>query len=395
MRQSEAKFKHIYLSFTVIGFSTILIYTFLHWLLVIRFGVFALKDKDADFLIPGIAGLVLPQLLLFPKLRQLKAYKATSRDPMMLLLMVGGFTFAIPICIAQNYLESATGKLTRLDSMSQVHYLPPTKYYTVRQMYPNKNMAHIKVIFSVSGKGNVNFNMDAYTAVPVFDRIYPDTNRIAAMRNRNPKALVIINDTLRNMQVLKKLPADSVRMMRYVNPSMVMPKYGDSGKYGALAVVTWRYKFKREPAVIKIAPAAWFVLKYHKTVSNNLTVAEKNEEFAFFARTCNATFKDEPLTKFTYLARLSDDDEVANYQAAINSRNDVAEGEQTMLSPVYEPFENRNGNRLLWIFVSSIIGLTFYGALLELFRFKNLRGLEMRLLKKEHKSDEQETALKE
>jgi hypothetical protein len=37
--------------------------------------------------------------------------------------------------------------------------------------------------------------MDAYTAVPVFDRIFPDTNRIAAMRNRvNPKTLVIIND---------------------------------------------------------------------------------------------------------------------------------------------------------------------------------------------------------
>ncbi|WP_426584798.1 hypothetical protein [Mucilaginibacter sp. R-33] len=152
MRQFKAKFKYIFLPFVFIGLCTIIIYTFLHWLLLIRFNVFTLKDKDADFLIPGIVGLVLPQLLLFPKLRQLKAYKATSRDPITILLMVGGFTFAVPICIAQNYLESATGKLTRLDSISEVHYVPQTKYYTVKQKYPNKHMAHFKVILLLAVK---------------------------------------------------------------------------------------------------------------------------------------------------------------------------------------------------------------------------------------------------
>jgi hypothetical protein len=271
--------------------------------------------------------------------------------------------------------------------MSEVHYLPSTKYYTVRQLYPNKNMAHFKVIFSVSGKNNVDFNMDAYTAVPVFDRIYPDTNRIAAMRNRvNPKTLVIINDSLSNMSFLKKLPADSVRMMRYVNPSMVMTKYGDAGKYGALAVVTWKYKFKKPPAIIKIAPAAWLVLKYHETVSNSLSLAEKNKEFALFARNCNVTFKHEPLSKFVYLARLPDDDEVANYLAAINSRDDVAMGEQTMLSPVYEPFEKRNGNKLAWIAGSFTIGATLFLLLLQLFRIKNLDDFEEGMFEKWRKN---------
>ncbi|MFC0515743.1 hypothetical protein ACFFGT_16095 [Mucilaginibacter angelicae] len=377
MKQFKAKFKLIFLPFVFIGFCTVIIYTFLHWLLLIRFNVFTLQDKYADFFIPGAIGLVLPLALLFQKLRRLKPYKTRLHDPITFLIMVGGFTFAVPICISQKYLASATGKLTYLDSMSEVHYLPPTKYYTVRQMYPNKNMAHIKVIFSLSGKNNSDFNMDAYTAVPVFDRIYPDTNRIATMRNRvNPKTLVIINDSLSNMSFLKKLPADSVRMMRYVNPSMVMTKYGDAGKYGALAVVTWKYKFKKPPAVIKIAPAAWFVLKYHETVNNSLSLAEKNKEFTLFARNCKATFEHEPLTKFVYLARLPDDDDVINYLAALNSRDDVAMCEQTMLSPVYEPFEKRNGNKLAWIAGSFTIGAALFLLLLQLFRIRNLDDFE-------------------
>ncbi|QEM07973.1 hypothetical protein DIU31_032375 [Mucilaginibacter rubeus] len=383
MRQFKAKFKYIFLPFVFIGLCTIIIYTFLHWLLLIRFNVFTLKDKDADFLIPGIVGLVLPQLLLFPKLRQLKAYKATSRDPITILLMVGGFTFAVPICIAQNYLESATGKLTRLDSISEVHYVPATKYYTVKQKYPNKHMAHFKVIFSVSGKNNVDFNMDAYAAVPVFDHVFPDTSKIAVMRNRvNPKTLVIINDTLRNMLFLKKLPADSIMMMRYVNPTMVMPKYGEAGKYGALAVVTRSYKFKIKPIIPKIEPAAWFVFKYHKTISNSLSTSEKNFYFSQFAKDCDTAFKYKPLNKFIYLARLPNDDEVANYEAAINSRDDVAEGEQTMLSPVYESFEKRNGNKLAWIGGSFTIGATLFLLLLGLFRIKGLDNFEKRMFEK-------------
>jgi hypothetical protein len=188
------------------------------------------------------------------------------------------------------------------------------------------------------------------------------------------------------MSFLKKLPADSVRMMRYVNPSMVMTKYGDAGKYGALAVVTWKYKFKKAPAVIKIAPAAWFVLKYHETVNNSLSLAEKNKEFTLFARNCKATFEHEPLNKFVYLARLPDDDDVTNYLAAINSRDDVAMGEQTMLSPVYEPFEKRNGNKLAWIAGSFTIGATLFLLLLQLFRIRNLDDFKEGMFEKWGKS---------
>jgi hypothetical protein len=387
MRQFKAKFKLIFLPFVFIGFCTVIIYTFLHWLLLIRFNVFTLQDKYADFLIPGAIGLVLPLALLFQKLRRLKPYNSRHRDPITFLIMVGGFTFAVPICISQQYLISATGKLTRLDSISEVHYLPPTKYYTVYHAYPNKHMVHVKMILSVSGKNNVDLNLNAYAATPVFDRVFPDTNQIAAMRNRvNPKTLIIINDTLSTMVFLKKLPADSIMMMRYVNPTMVMPKYGDPGRYGALAVVTRSYKFKTKPIIPKIEPAAWFVLKYHKTISNNLSANEKKSYFNQFAKDCETDFKYKPLNKFVYLARLPDDNDVANYQAAINSRDDVAEGEQTMLSPVYEPFEKRNGSKPAWIAGSFTIGATLFLLLLQLFRIKNLDEFEEGMFEKWGKS---------
>ncbi|MEO3408280.1 hypothetical protein AAFN85_30475 [Mucilaginibacter sp. CAU 1740] len=306
---------------------------------------------------------------------------------MVALIMFGCLVVVFPLALSQQYMATATGKLTKLDSMSQVHYVPSTKYYTVKKYYPSKGLVHIKMHFYVSGKNNADFNMDAYTAVPVFDRVYPDTNRITIMRNRvNPKTLVIVNDTLSNMPALKKLPADSVWMMRYINPTMVMPKYGDAGKYGALAVVTKSYKFKKGPPTNKIAPAAWLVFKYHKAISNNLKPDEKQVQFIQFTKHCEADFKKEPLNKAIYMARLPYDDETAIYLEAINSREDVVYGEHTLLSPVYTSFNKRNGNKLALIIGLFFLTSAFFLLMLELaFKVDYQYGVQLGIFKERKK----------
>lgn len=382
----KAKFKLFFLPFLFTGFGIVAVYTFLHWLLFIQFQVFDWEDEYVEFIIPIITAPFLLGALLYRRFRMLRVINAKKRAPTTFLIMVGCFSVCAPMVISQKYMVAATGKLTSLDSMSELHYVPPTKYYTVRQFYPSKRLLHYKIITYVSGKNNTDLNFVDYNAVPVFDHIYPDTSRIAAMRNDvNPKTLVLINDTLSNMSVLKKLPADSVWMMRYINPSMVMPKYADAGKYGALAVVTRSYKFKNPLPITKIEPAAWLVFKYRESISNNLPFVEKKARLMQFAKHCDTMFRNVQLTNFVYLARLPNNkNDISAYDKAINSHNDVVEGEQIMLSPVYESFENRNGNRLALIIGIFTIGSALFLLILQgFFRVRYNDGLKAGVFKKD------------
>lgn len=386
MIQFKAKLRLVFFPFVGITFGVILLYTFLHWFFLDKLADLGLQDKHTDVIGPMVLSLVVSFVCLFPKRKKIVP-RVTGKQPIVVLIMFGSLAIVFPLAFAQQYMATATGKLTKLDSMSDVHYVAPTKYYTVKKYYPSKGLVHVKMRFYVSGKNNTDFNMDAYTAVPVFDRVYPDTNRIAAIRNRaNPKILVLVNDTLSNMTALKKLPADSVWMMRYVNPTMVMPKYGNAGKYGALAVVTKSYKFKKGPPINKIAPAAWLVFKYHKDVSNSLKPAEKQAQFTQFVKRCEADFKKEPLNKAIYMARLPNDDEPAIYLEAINSREDVEFGERTLLTPVYASFDQRNGNKLAEIIISFIAGLVLFLLTLEFaFRIDYEYGLQLGIFKERKK----------
>jgi len=197
--------------------------------------------------------------------------------------MIAWIIIAIPNTLAQQYLITATGKLTALDNIGQINRFPKTKYYSAKCYYINKRLVHVKTIFNITGKNRADFAMTIFAPVPVFDHPFPDTNKIAAIRNgANIETLVIINDTISTMARLKKMPADSIRLMKFMNPSFVMPKYGDAGKYGALAVVTMGYKITWKVPVVKISPVLWLAIKYSKIISNRLSLSDKKNHTRSF-----------------------------------------------------------------------------------------------------------------
>jgi hypothetical protein len=355
--QFPPKFKLIFLPYLIIAISTIVLYTFLNWLLIIKFNLFKVDDSIVSIIMP----LVLPWapilIWLRPRIKMLRLKKGYRKDPVFWILFVNGLSIAIPLVIAQAYIITATGKLTRLDYIEEIQNTPKTQFYTAEHFYINKNMAHVKVVFTVSGKSNSDFDMAIYASVPVFNQIFPDTNKIADIRNNaDAKALVIINDTLSNRTRLKRLTADSIRMMRYVNGSLVMPKYGDTGKYGAILIITRNFKFKVKPPVTKIEPVIWLAVKYTKTISNSLSRAEKDERYKNFAWKSNADFMHKHLDKFVYLAQLPYNKDLKIFTDAITSKDDVIGDDPIILSPVYTAFADRNGDKLAWIFAAFAIG---------------------------------------
>jgi len=379
MHQFKLKLKLIFLPYLLIAFFTIFIYNFLYWLLIIRIKALVIDEKWGNFFIPLALAFIPLVIWLRPRIKLLKLNFTGRRDPVFLLIMLTGFTIVIPTIVGQFYLETATGKLTPLDSIGLISELPATKYYTVRHFYINKRLVHVKPVFTVSGKGRTDFNMSLYAVVPIFNHIYPDTNKIAAMRKAvNPQTLVLINDKISTMDYLKKLPADSIRLMRYVNPSLVMPKYGKLGKYGALAIVTRSYKLATEPAFSKFMPVAWLAVNYSKSINNSLSPAAKDLQFKQFLAHCDTDFRRKRLDKFIYLGRFRDSsDDLRHDIEAVKTKDDFVGTEAPIiLFPSYEPFSERNGNKLAWISWTFAIGSIIFLLVLMCYRLRNIKNIE-------------------
>ncbi len=367
------KLKLIFVPFLIIAISTIVLYTFLNWLLIIKLNLFKIDDSIIDFLIPIFLPWIPNLIWLMPRIKLLRLKQGYRKNPVFGVLVINCLAISIPLILAQQYIVTATGKLTELNYIGEIHDSPTTKYYTARHFYINKNMVHVKTSLYVANKSR-DFDMDIYACVPVFNALFPDTNKIAAIRNSaDPKALVFIDDTLSTMSRLKRLTADSIRMMHYLNPSLVMPKYGDAGKYGAIAVITKSFKFPIKPPVTKISPVAWLAIRYSSTVSNSLSQKEKQQSFKDFLRKTNYDFINKQLDKFVYLSRLPYNQQLRSYTAAIKSRDDVDElyGDPIILSAEYTPFAERNGNKLAWTLAVLSIGSAIFLIILFLTPLNN------------------------
>lgn len=157
----------IYLPYLLIAVCLISGYTFLHWLLFIRFHVFSLDEEVLNLWLP----IALPWLPLYfwlkPRIKGL-VFKKTARDPLSILIFFASIAIVAPTIIAQYYLETASGTLTQLSDINQIENQNPTKYYTITNIYLDKRDIGVQSTFDVSGRYNESFNMHIYIAVPIF-----------------------------------------------------------------------------------------------------------------------------------------------------------------------------------------------------------------------------------
>lgn len=287
-------------------------------------------------------------------LKLLKLNTSGRRDPVTGILFVNWIAIMIPVFVAQSYMSTAIGKVTNLVLLGEIKNYEPTKYYTVEHYYINKNYLHVKTTFSISGKGNTDYNMNVYECIPVFDKLFPDTNRVAAIRNGvDQRVLVFINKKISSMDSLKRLPADSISYMKYYP---YLNKFGNAGKYGALVVYTKSYKFKKPLPLVKISPSGWLAIEHSKTISNSLSLEEKQSAFKDFIRQLSLTYIKTNFNGFKYLSRLPNTSRSINFTMTVISRGDVTDPNPVILSPHYDNFEDRNGNKLSWFFGALAIG---------------------------------------
>jgi membrane associated rhomboid family serine protease len=77
----------------------------------------------------------------------------------------------VPTIIAQEYLVTTTGKLTELNTITEINHSAPTKYYTLKSHFIVKEIHGVHSTFEITGKNNDNFVMHIYFATPIFEDV--------------------------------------------------------------------------------------------------------------------------------------------------------------------------------------------------------------------------------
>jgi len=150
-------------------------YTFLHWILFIELELFQLKEIITNFVIPFVLTGLAAWFLLRPrfKILNLEAKRGNWRDFYSFIMWIA---LTIPVIIAQEYIVSATGKLSELNSINEINKTTKSKFYTLKNFYIDKNAIGVHSAFDVSGKHNESFNMHIYTALPIFEKFIDTSN---------------------------------------------------------------------------------------------------------------------------------------------------------------------------------------------------------------------------
>jgi len=280
MNQQTQKLKLIYKPFLVIAILIIAGYTLLNWIVFKKFQLFSINEDIINLWIPMGLPWIPILIWLRPRIKLLNL-KRKKGDLPGFYIFIAGIAIVAPTLVAQAYLETASGKLTQLDNITQIEKQPTTKYYSLKNFYIDKKYIGIQSLFDVSGKNNEYFNMNLYVALPIF---------------ASP-----IDTTSSNC-------------------------------------------------------IAWYGVKYHEQISNRLDENEKQQRFQKFAEESQTDFDRKDVNQFIYLDRIGNTDDHKGYISAIKNDKKYFSNSETVLIPVSNSFESRNGNKLPWIFGALAIG---------------------------------------
>lgn len=275
------KIRLIYLPFLIMTCGFVIIYTFLNWVLTVKTSILSLNEDITNFFIPAAFSFIAVLIWLRPRIKLLKFNTEGRRDPVSLYIFIAVIAITIPTIIAQNYMETATGKLTALENISQIEKHEPSKYYTLKNFYIDKKHIGVYTAFDVSGKSNDEFNMYIYIVLPILQ--------------------------------------------------------SEADTFGSTCM-------------------AWVGVRYFKSISNRLDNADKQAQFREFANDCQIDFDNKDMSQFIYLDKVGNTNDGDEYKRAVEKNLKYAFGNAPIFTEVNSPFEDRNGNKLAWIFGSFGIG---------------------------------------
>jgi rhomboid protease GluP len=163
------KIKLIYLQFLPVAIGFILSYSFLIWLIVYQFSLLALNEDLINFWLPFCLPVIPVYIWLRPRIKLLVLKDKKGNLPF-LYFFAACLAISVPTMVLQEYLLTATGKLTTVENISEISKKPITRYYTIANHYIDKQHATVHRRTEVSGRNNEYLTFHLYVACPILDK---------------------------------------------------------------------------------------------------------------------------------------------------------------------------------------------------------------------------------
>jgi rhomboid protease GluP len=379
------KFRLIFIPFFLTAVGFLVFYTLLHWLLIIKWQLFNVREDYVDYWFPFL----LPWIALVTWMRKrftiLQPISKKSNS-IFGLQMLASFAIAAPIIVAQNYLETASGKLTRLNHIEEIAKNPSTKFYEVKDYYVDTASDGIAFTSDISGDHNENLNLHIFVSCPMYDSAIPSTKIGGIQTEHNPDSnaapvinqkkslpLFVLDNIIIDSSKLRTISPDSVASLKVIKGMAARALYGDEGANGVVIIQT--IKAQRESVHKPVFPSlpppvAWCCFHYSRTIGNRLSKEIKEERFKDFFSVSMDSFRSKNLYAFTYLQRTGFNDNLTGFKKAIKKTHLTGDSSViNILEPEFKDFADRNGKTFPWILSSLGIGSLVFFAILLPFSF--------------------------
>jgi hypothetical protein len=319
MSDFKLKLKLIYLPYLLISIGFISLYTFFHWLLIIKLKLISPDENLVNLWLP-IAMPWMPLLMWLRPRTKLLIIKNTNRSdwPTFYIFIAAIFIIGSTL-VAQSWMVTATGKLTTLDDITHVKDQPLTKYYKLKHYFIDKKHSLFSRRAETSGRYNQHLKFYLYVVCPVLVAADTATTKLKDSADR-PVAVNGAADT-------------SVK------------------------------------AKVNLAPAAWLGIRYALQISSHLSDAERQNQFEHFFEEKDKGLDTASLQNFVYLDRIGNNENRTGYLKAIKTFAGAKNNNPIIFEPVTQPFEARNGKKaqltlglaiagpIIWLIMISIPGL--------------------------------------
>lgn len=163
------KIKLIYLRFLLVAIGFIVLYSFLIWMVVYQFSLLALNEDLINFWLPFGLPVIPVYIWLRPRIKLLVLKDKKGNLPF-LYFFAASLAISAPTIVLQDYLLTATGKLTTVNNINEISQKSITKYYTVANHYIDKQHATVYRRTEVSGRNNEYLTFHLYVACPILNK---------------------------------------------------------------------------------------------------------------------------------------------------------------------------------------------------------------------------------
>ena len=313
MNNQTEKLRLIYIPFLIIALSVIVGYTYLNWLIMIKLQLFTFNETIVNNLPPFIITCIAVFIFLRPRIKLLSLSATKFGDPLLLFQFIAVILICLPTIVTQNYMVMATGKLTKLENITQIDKHVTSKYYSLKDYFIDKKDTKIYSTSYVSGRGSQYLDLEIYVVCPILPE-KPEFYEPTGEKVNYTIPLLVIDGKPCPGLALSVIPSGKILTMTKLSDYAGFQSYGALAKKGAIVVTTDHFipEIKvtgpEQKSIEADTVKSWFGFKYTDQISNKLSNKEQDNLIRIFIQNSQLDFEMRDVSKFGYLKRLGNND---------------------------------------------------------------------------------------